>query len=73
MERKYSIREIDELRVLVGRHYDFGWYEMPKHITSVMGRSYNEVEKAKVVEERLRTIMMAGLTADDLRNEIKAE
>lgn len=59
---KYSLEEIDGMRILLGRLYDgFGSY------------SYNEKTKKEEVELRLRTYMMAGITIQDIREKyIKA-
>lgn len=65
--RKYSVQEIDELRHLVENQYLWGSYSGPSQFSNGgMSRSYSETEKAKVVEEQVRTWMLAGKTAKDL-------
>ena len=63
-DRKYSVAEIDALREVVERHYLFGTYRLSARRGASI--SYREDEKNKIVEERVRTHMMAGHTADDL-------
>lgn len=66
MERKYSVHEIDDLRQVVENKYLFGVYRGPSG--SCSSRCYREPEKTTVVEEQVRTWMLAGVTAEDLRN-----
>jgi hypothetical protein len=63
MSRAYTVQELDALRTLVERKYLYGTYGMPPR---GMSRSYREDEKAKTVEEMVRTHMLAGHTAGDL-------
>lgn len=67
-DRTYTVREIDDLRQLVENKYLFGSYTL-KFAGGRGGhsRAYREDEKVKVVEDQVRTFMLAGLTADDLR------
>lgn len=65
MERAYTVQEIDALRQVVRREYLFGSYAGP---LGSGGRSYNEVDMEAVVEERVRTWMLAAKTAQDLRD-----
>lgn len=66
--RAYTLAEIDQLRAVVKTEYLFGLYAgRPGR----MSRSYQEVELNQIVEERVRTFMLAGVTADDLLNEEK--
>lgn len=62
-ERLYSVREIDALRLAIEHKWLFGTYGFYRGGSS---RSYREEEKAKCVEELVRTHMMAGHTAEDL-------
>ena len=62
--RKYTVRELDDLRDAIEIKYLFGSYTIPKNGGS--SRCYREDEKAKVVEEQVRTHMLAGHTAKDL-------
>ena len=64
-ERKYSVSEVDELRHLMDNKYLYGSYNMPPN--GGASRSYLEGEKAKVVEEMVRTAMFAGHVAEDFR------
>jgi hypothetical protein len=64
-ERKYSVSEINELRRVVENMYLFGTYNLVSGGT--MSRSFSESEKNIAVEQQVRTHMLAGHTADDLR------
>lgn len=64
MDRQYNIHEIDALRAAVRNKYLWGSYRPPNQGGS--SRSYKEDEMARVVEEEVRTLMIAGLTADEL-------
>lgn len=71
-DRAYTVREIDDLRQVMDTKYIWGTYRLPlarfsegRPTTTHMSRSYNEVEKTKVVEEWVRTAMLAGHTAAD--------
>lgn len=66
MERKYSVQELNELRRLCEHKWLFGTY-MPTNSCG-FSRSYQEIDKIKAVEEMVRTHMIAGHTAEDLRN-----
>lgn len=59
---KYTVAEIDALRGACESRYLFGTTAP----TSGMSRSYYEPDKAKAVEEMVRTYMLAGIRADDL-------
>lgn len=65
-ERKYSVTEIDALRRAVDNKYLWGCYSPPQTAGARLSRSYKEEEKAAAVEQRVRTHMLAGHTADDL-------
>ena len=65
MERKYSVSELDALRRLMENKYLYGAYNPQFSGNGSMSRSYREDEKAKVVEEMVRTAMLAGHTAED--------
>ncbi len=67
-ERSYTVKEIDELRSVVEQRWLFGTSVVPD-TRSQMSRSYQEDEKTRCVEELVRTYMLAGKTADDLRKE----
>lgn len=69
MERKYSVAEIDALRRAVDNQYLWGRYSGPRG--DGCSGSFKETDKAKVVEERVRTYMLAGITAEDLLAEEK--
>lgn len=64
-ERSYTIKEIDEIRKRVEFKYLFGKYRLRGSCSSI-GRTYTQQELDNHIEQRTRTIMMAGLTADDL-------
>ena len=65
MKRSYTVKEIDELRIAVERE----WFK------NYHGPIYGEPwpEKTKCIEERLRTYMLAGITADDIFSENKQQ
>lgn len=65
MPKEYSVQELEALRRAVENKYLYGSYS-PAHGSGMMSRSYKEAEKAIVVEEQVRTHMMAGHTAKDL-------
>ena len=61
MEKRYTAKEIDELRTAV----EIVWFR------NYSGRIYAEPwpEKTSYIEKRVRTYMMAGLTANDILSE----
>lgn len=67
-ERKYSVREIDDLRAVVERKYLWGSYAYVAPAGGGMSRTYRAEEKTVEVEQQVRTHMLAGHTADDLRD-----
>ena len=72
-ERRYTVKEIDELREVCDMRYVWG--------TTVLGfdptggihhsRTYREIERVTAVEQMIRTYMMAGITAKQIREEDK--
>ena len=62
MSRAYTVKEIAELREVVSDKLVFGSYR------GVGVGSYSEPEHTTKVEEIVRTHMMAGHTANDLRD-----
>lgn len=68
MSEKYTVEEIDDLRRLCSDMYLFGSYR-PKHEPgkSFSSRACREDEKATVVEQQVRTFMLAGIRADDVK------
>ena len=65
MSRAYTVKEIDALRRVIGEKLIWGRYRGPTGNFGMSG-SYNQVELDKRVEERIRTSMIAGHTAQDL-------
>lgn len=65
-ERAYTVRELDDLRSVVEMRYLYGTSNLNQ--CSGMSRSYREEEKTKAVEEMVRTAMLAGHTAQDIRD-----
>ena len=65
MSRKYSVEELDDLREAVRHKYLYGSYR-PTQQHGLMSRTFREDEMAKVVEEEIRTHMLAGHTAKEL-------
>ena len=63
-EKKYSVSELDPLRRAVENKWLWGSYRMPTH--AGFSRSYSENDRVIAVEEKVRTHMLAGHTADDL-------
>lgn len=70
MERSYTIAEIDALRSTLENEYLYGRYNGPRSMSG-WSRSYKESEMAMVIEARLRTLMLAGLTAEEIRAQEK--
>lgn len=63
-DRSYTVAEIDALRRAVENQFLWGTYHCPQQ--NGISRSYTEAEKVRTVEERVRTWMLAGKTAQDL-------
>lgn len=63
-ERPYTVREIDALRSVVEYKWLFGTYNYS--FENGCSISYKEHEKEVAVEQRVRTHMLAGHTAEDL-------
>ena len=59
----YTVTEIDDLRLAVDNRYLWG----NANGGSGLSRTYNSEERAKVVEEQVRTFMLAGIRAKQLR------
>lgn len=65
-ERKYTVKEIDELRDVMEHKYLFGRYNHDYRVSGPrMGRNYYEKDKLVAVEEMVRTAMLGGITAAD--------
>ena len=62
-ERRYTVGEIDNLRAACEMRFFYGT-TAPREDFSA---SYDPNEKNKAVEEMVRTYMLAGITADDIR------
>lgn len=65
-QRAYTIQEIDALREAERTKYLWGSYSGPSPLNDI-SRNYREVELERIVEERVRTLMHAGLTVEDLK------
>lgn len=73
--RKYTITEIEALREAVRNKFLWGRYSGPRmpppdefgNSCSRPSKSFRESELSAVVEDRVRTCMLAGLIADDLK------
>ena len=63
-ERKYTVQEIDELRSACKKRWLFGTTE---DVSGEWSRTYQEDDMTKCVEELVRTYMLAGIIADDIR------
>lgn len=68
-ERAYTVSEIDDLHEVCRQRYLFGTTKPREGTGSYNSRSYNEVEMEKVLTQRMRQYMNAGVTADDIRAE----
>jgi hypothetical protein len=64
MERSYTVKEIDDLRRCVEDRILFGTCVLPRGGASSGG--YREQDLQVTVEQRVRTHMLAGHTAQDL-------
>ena len=65
MKKAYTVAEIDALRRACENRYLWGNANGPRG-GSVGSRSYHETDKSKVVEDQVRTYMLAGITGSDL-------
>ena len=69
MMRGYTLSEIDDLRELCRMKVIWGdFVPTNRNRTSA---SYREADVVVQAEEMLRTYMMAGITADDIRKEAR--
>lgn len=60
MERRYSVSEIDGMREAVKR---YGWM--------ANSGSYYPTDRAREIEDRVRTYMLAGIDPADLKEELQ--
>ncbi|KRA58149.1 hypothetical protein ASD85_16835 [Rhizobium sp. Root651] len=65
--RAYTVIDLDALRSAVRSRELWGSYRGPSR-DRTSSVSYNETEMTKIVEETVRTHMIAGHTASDLIN-----
>lgn len=65
-ERKYSVSEIDELRKACLERAKYGTTHYP---TQDSCASWHGDEPERRAEDQLRTYMLAGVTADEIREE----
>jgi hypothetical protein len=65
-DRAYTVQEIDALRMCCRHKYLWGHYSGPRHDS--LSRGYQESDMITAVEEMVRTHMLAGHTADDLKS-----
>lgn len=65
---KYTVAEIDSLRRVMDNKYLYGCYNPQFYDNGCISRSYREEEKVKVVEEWVRTAMLAGHRAEDFHS-----
>jgi len=63
VEHKYTVAEIDALRIAVRLRVLWG---STVHQPNVFGRVYKEVELIETIESHVRTHMLAGHVANDL-------
>lgn len=73
VSRRYTVREIDELRVACGERYLFGttYFEFDATGATSWSRTYREKEAVVAVEGMVRTYMLAGITAKQIWEEDK--
>jgi len=69
-ERSYTVTEINNLRRTVRNKCLYGSYSPRGPATSI---AYRETDLNTIIEEQVRTHMLAGHTADDLINLIGSE
>lgn len=66
--RKYSVSEIDLMRALLPNiMFPTIWWSRSSGHTA--GGSYNQTDRQKEIEERLRTYLMAGVSLEELEEE----
>ncbi len=63
-ERAYTLTEVDELREACRLRYLYGTTKRPEG--GRQSRSYMETDMEKVLTERMRQYMAAGITAKDI-------
>lgn len=63
-ERRYTVAEIDALRRCHETYYSFRCYSQENVSNDFV--TYRETDRAIVVEQQVRTSMLAGITAEDL-------
>lgn len=64
-ERKYSVAELDALRIAVRNKFVWGRY-IPVPMRGVMSRCFRDGEIENSVEQMVRTHMLSGHTSEDL-------
>ena len=64
-ERAYTVSEIDRMRDAVGHRLIFGVPPSSPDIPLTFP-NYKEVDKTVIVEEQLRTYMIAGIEPEEL-------
>jgi hypothetical protein len=72
MNRAYTVFEIDQLRQVVEAIWLYGNPSPGGRSGPFVSRVYGENEKSVAVEEMVRTHMLAGHTADDIRKAYEA-
>lgn len=68
MSRAYTVQELDDLRRAVENKELWGTSQ--PHGPARMSRAYSPGELERIVEERVRTHMLAGHTADDFNRRL---
>lgn len=63
-ERAYTVAEIDRLREVLDMRYLYGTSNLK--MINGCSRTCRPEEKAAIVEQQLRTYMLAGITAEDI-------
>lgn len=68
MERAYMLKEIDDLRQLCRDKWTYGSF-FPDFASGQIGRTWYGSERDIGTEELVRTYMLAGITAEQIRAE----
>lgn len=66
--RSYTVKEIDKMRDAIEFRWLYGKSkkEFGDNNYCLYSRTYDPEDKTKIIEERLRTYMLAGINPEDL-------
>lgn len=68
IRREYTPKEIEDLRRVLEIKFLHGTYQIQHRDGGIHSRAFFEKDKTAFVENAIRTHMMAGHTAQDLRD-----